>query len=87
MPGPNEATTRRELIDPALQRAGWDLNDPDQVRFEIPVDGTSPQAWSALKVELNRIKEAGGTYHKRLFVIVALANRSQNCPRIGAKFA
>ncbi|MDQ6643831.1 MAG: DEAD/DEAH box helicase family protein, partial [Chloroflexota bacterium] len=66
MPGPNEAITRKEMIDPALQRAGWDLDDPDQVRFEIPVDGSSPQAWSALKTELNRIKEVGGTYQVEL---------------------
>ena len=33
----DEATTRRELIDPALLRAGWDVRDPAQVRLEIPV--------------------------------------------------
>lgn len=35
---PNEAKTRRELIDPALKKAGWDVNNPDQVRIEIPVE-------------------------------------------------
>lgn len=36
---PNEANTREDLIDPALEIAGWNLKDPNQVRFEIPVDG------------------------------------------------
>ena len=43
----NEATTRTELIDPALERAGWDVHDREQVGLEIPVDGTSPEAWQA----------------------------------------
>ena len=41
---PTEAKTRRELIDPALQKAGWDVGDPNQVRIEIPVDGFDPAA-------------------------------------------
>lgn len=44
MPHPNEASTRKELIDPALLRAGWDINNSDQVGLEIPVDGFDPQA-------------------------------------------
>lgn len=32
-----EARTRRELIDPALPAAGWDVNDPEWVRTELPV--------------------------------------------------
>ena len=51
MPDRNEAATRKELIDPALERAGWDLGDPSQVRFEVPVDGASPEAWAALKAQ------------------------------------
>ena len=35
----SEANTREDLIDPALDTAGWNLKDPNQVRFEIPVDG------------------------------------------------
>ncbi len=38
MPKP-EAKTRKELIDPAITKAGWNLMDPTQVGFEIPVDG------------------------------------------------
>ncbi len=35
---PTEAQTRKQLIDPALERAGWHLNNPDLIREEIPVD-------------------------------------------------
>ena len=31
-------------IDPALEKAGWDVHDPAQVGTEIPVDGFDPQA-------------------------------------------
>jgi type I restriction enzyme, R subunit len=57
--GPNEAKTRKELIDPALKKAGWDVNNPDQVRIEIPVDGFEPKAWEILK---RHIRDAGGVY-------------------------
>ena len=62
-PNRNEATTRTELIDPALKRAGWDVNNPEQVRTEIPVDGFDPKAWEALK---RRIRDAGGVYDAEL---------------------
>jgi predicted type IV restriction endonuclease len=39
LPGPTETTTRKELIDPALQKAGWDVHTPNRVRLETPVDG------------------------------------------------
>ena len=35
----NELRTRSSLIDPALKRAGWNVNDRTQVGLEIPVDG------------------------------------------------
>ena len=38
MSAPSEAQTRKGLIDPALERAGWHLNNPDLIREEIPVD-------------------------------------------------
>jgi type I site-specific restriction endonuclease len=62
----NEAQTRRDLIDPALHRAGWDVNNPDQVRIEIPVDGFDPSAWGALEAELRRLQEAGVPYDVEL---------------------
>src|SRR5579862_2398216 len=50
------------LIDPALEKAGWDVNNPGLVGLEIPVDGFDPQAWSALKAKLKVVQESGGTY-------------------------
>lgn len=35
----NESETRYNLIDPLLQKAGWNLADRRSVGFEIPVDG------------------------------------------------
>lgn len=35
----SEATTRLNLIDPQLKRAGWNLSDRTQVGLEIPVSG------------------------------------------------
>jgi hypothetical protein len=32
---PTEAQTRKQLIDPALEKAGWDVKNPDQVGIEI----------------------------------------------------
>lgn len=34
-----EARTRKQLIDPALKKAGWDVNDRTHVGIEIPADG------------------------------------------------
>ena len=31
----NEAETRRDRIDPKLREAGWNIDDPDQVLFEV----------------------------------------------------
>jgi predicted type IV restriction endonuclease len=32
----NEANTRKDLIDRALEKAGWSLKDSNQVGIEIP---------------------------------------------------
>jgi type I restriction enzyme, R subunit len=60
--GPTEAKTRKELIDPALKRAGWDVSDPAQVGLEIPVDGFDPMAWQLLHQKLAEIRASGGAY-------------------------
>ena len=48
-------------------RAGWDLDDLTQVRFEIPVDGTSPEAWQAQHaLQQNVARETGVPYELNL---------------------
>ncbi len=66
MPSSTEAHARRSLIDPALRKAGWDVDDPDQVGIEIPVDGFDPAAWKALEAKLKRLGEAGVPYKAKL---------------------
>lgn len=51
---PNEAKTRKELIDPALLKSGWDVNNREQVGIEIPVDGFDPAAWQTLEQQLRQ---------------------------------
>lgn len=34
----NEAQTRYNLIDPLIEKAGWNLSDRHSVDFEIPVN-------------------------------------------------
>lgn len=43
-----EAETRERLIDPLLERAGWNLQNRSQVRFEIPVDGEDAEPWNGI---------------------------------------
>ena len=56
MSNPTEAKIRQEQIDPALKIAGWDVNNPNQVGIEIPVDGFDPEAWNRLAAQLNKLK-------------------------------
>jgi len=44
----SEAKTREEKIDPALAKAGWNLGNRSQVRFEIPVDGEEAEPWNGV---------------------------------------
>lgn len=44
----NEAHTRKELIDQALKQVGWNLDDPNQVGLEIPVDGYNAEPWNGV---------------------------------------
>jgi hypothetical protein len=44
----NEANTRKELIDKALEKAEWNLNDSNQVGIEIPVDGYDAEPWNGV---------------------------------------
>ncbi len=44
----SEARTRRELIDPALLHADWDVTNPAQVGIEVPVDGEGAEPWNGV---------------------------------------
>ena len=44
----NEAKTRKDIIDPQITAAGWNLGDEAQVRFEIPVDGYDAEPWNGV---------------------------------------
>jgi type I restriction enzyme R subunit len=46
MPDHNEAKTRALLINPQLERAGWNLSDRSQVQLEVPVAGYNPAPWN-----------------------------------------
>ena len=59
MANPTEAQTRQQLIDPALEKAGWDVKNPEQVGLEIPVDSFDPQAWQKLESKLGRLRDEG----------------------------
>jgi type I site-specific restriction endonuclease len=44
----SEAETRKELIDPQLEKAGWILRDHAKVKIEIPVDGYDAEPWNGV---------------------------------------
>ena len=44
----NEERTRKELIDPQLERAGWYLRDHSKVKIEIPADGYDKEPWNGV---------------------------------------
>ena len=46
MPHLNEARTRAALINPQLEKAGWNLNDSSQIQLEVPVQGYDPTPWN-----------------------------------------
>ena len=48
MPGITEKATRKSLIDPALEHAGWYLRDHTRVRIELPVDGYDAAPWNGV---------------------------------------
>ena len=56
----SEAKKRKELIDPQLEKAGWDVRDGTQVGIEIPVDGFDPDAWKKLEKQLRENGETPG---------------------------
>jgi len=50
----SEAKTRKEMIDPQLEKAGWYLRDHSKVKIEIPVDGYDKEPWNAAILNMRR---------------------------------
>ncbi len=44
----SEEQTRKQLIDPQLEKAGWYLHDHAKVKIEIPVDGYDAEPWNGV---------------------------------------
>jgi type I restriction enzyme, R subunit len=44
----SEKLTRKEMIDPQLEKAGWYLRDHSKVKTEIPVDGYDAEPWNGI---------------------------------------
>jgi len=44
----SEDQTRKEMIDPQLEQAGWYLRDHSKVKIEIPVDGYDAEPWNGI---------------------------------------
>ncbi len=44
----SEDQTRKQLIDPQLEKAGWYLRDHSKVKIEIPVDGYDAEPWNGV---------------------------------------
>jgi len=44
----SEERTRKEMIDPQLEKAGWYLRDHSRVKIEIPVDGYDAELWNGV---------------------------------------
>jgi type I restriction enzyme R subunit len=44
----SEEVTRKERINPQLERAGWYLRDHSKVKIEIPVDGYDAEPWNGI---------------------------------------
>jgi len=45
----SEDQTRKEMIDPQLESAGWYLRDHSKVKIEIPVDGYDAEPWNGVR--------------------------------------
>ena len=44
----SEELTRKDMIDPQLEQAGWYLRDHSKVKIEIPVDGYDAEPWNGV---------------------------------------
>lgn len=44
----SEDATRKQMIDPQLEKAGWYLRDHSRVKIEIPIDGYDAEPWNGV---------------------------------------
>jgi type I restriction enzyme, R subunit len=44
----SEEATRKEMVDPQLETAGWYLRDHSRIKEEIPVDGYDAEPWNGV---------------------------------------
>ena len=42
----SEELTRKKMIDPQLEQAGWHLRDHSKGKIEIPLDGWAVDPWN-----------------------------------------
>lgn len=81
----SEERTRKEMIDPQLEQAGWYLRDHSKVRKEIPVEGLKTSEVS----ETSEIWEDGVTdytlYRKNGEVLSVVETKDNNSFSIEAK--
>jgi hypothetical protein len=52
-----EERTRKDMIDPQLERAGWYLRDHSKVKIEIPEDGYDAEPWNGVVLYQSRLRE------------------------------
>lgn len=57
--------TRKQMIDPQLEQAGWYLRDHSKVRIEIPVDGYDAEPWNGVS-DYCLYRENGGVLKQQL---------------------
>ncbi|HMN61608.1 MAG TPA: type I restriction endonuclease, partial [Anaerolinea sp.] len=76
----NEAKTRKELIDPALELAGWHLADKSRVGIEIPVDGYDKEPWNGVTDYV--LRRSNGE-----IIAVVEAKRTTHDPRLAQQQA
>jgi len=84
----SEDQTRKQLIDPQLEKAGWYLRDHSKVRIEIPVDGYDKEPWNGV-TDYTLYRENGDVLAvveaKKTAVDVKLAEApSRNCELVRA---
>ena len=53
---PNEARTRREHIDPALRKAGWDVSDPTLVGIGFLVGRSTVMSMRSIQPHSHRVE-------------------------------